>query len=175
MHLLWFHLKWFRPQITTHPYSLLNTRPLLAAFLGPGNAHIALRFGRCVETPEKYMVIEKTPIFRPGDFVRSYIDMYYAILERLCSIGQIPTNLLTTFCPQFKFDGNFALLYFHCLPSDRNNFCTCHVETFVTITVFEPSWEWNEISIEFESRLKKVSEMSPTLLQIRHKDCRCHP
>ena len=31
---------------------------------------------------------------------------------------------------------------------------SCHVQNFVTITVLESRWEWNEISIEFELRWK---------------------
>ena len=31
---------------------------------------------------------------------------------------------------------------------------SCHVQNFVAITVSEPRWEWNEISIEFELRWK---------------------
>ena len=33
---------------------------------------------------------------------------------------------------------------------------SCHVQNFVAITVLEPKWEWNEISIEFELRWKKL-------------------
>ena len=29
---------------------------------------------------------------------------------------------------------------------------SCHVQNFVAMTVLEPRWEWNEISIEFELR-----------------------
>ena len=31
---------------------------------------------------------------------------------------------------------------------------SCHVHNFVAITVLEPKWEWNKISIEFELRWK---------------------
>ena len=31
---------------------------------------------------------------------------------------------------------------------------SCHVQNFITITVLESRWEWNEISIEFELRWK---------------------
>ena len=40
--------------------------------------------------------------------------------------GQRPVSL-RIFCPQFKFDGNFALLLFRCQPSDRNKFWHMHV------------------------------------------------
>ena len=40
---------------------------------------------------------------------------------------------LTIFCSHFKFDGNFTLLQFHCLPPDRNQFCTCHDSTAVML------------------------------------------
>ena len=32
---------------------------------------------------------------------------------------------------------------------------SCHVQNLVAITVLESSWEWNEISIEFELQWKK--------------------
>ena len=47
----------------------------------------------------------------------------------------------------FKFDGNFALLLFHCWLSDRK--LSCHVQNFVVITVLKSRWEWNGISIKF--------------------------
>ena len=31
---------------------------------------------------------------------------------------------------------------------------SCHVQNFVAITLLESTWEWNEISIEFELRWK---------------------
>ena len=37
----------------------------------------------------------------------------------------------------------------------------CHVQNFVVITVLELRWEWNEISIEFELRWKKLVKRAP--------------
>ena len=84
---------------------------------------------------------------------------------------------LTVFCPQFKFDGKFALPYLCCWPSDRNKVLhmprqqlSCHVQNFVAITALESRWAWNEISIEFEFRWKNVSETVPgTAWQTFHK------
>ena len=67
------------------------------------------------------------------------------------------------FCPQFKYNGNCALLSFCCWPSDRHNFlhiswqnsyCVMYKNFFV-ITILQSRWEWNEISIKFEMRWKK--------------------
>ena len=57
---------------------------------------------------------------------------------------------LTIFCSHCKFDWNFALLLFHCCPTDRNNFFTCHDSTaVVACTKF-----CNDRCIKIEVRVK---------------------
>ena len=69
------------------------------------------------------------------------------------------------FCPQFKFDGNIRLAITPLLDIRSQQIfahattahLSCHVQNFVAITVLESRWEWNKISIEFES----ISETAP--------------
>ena len=69
---------------------------------------------------------------------------------------------LTTFCPQFKFDGNFAVIPLPAIRSQQifthamTPQMSCHVPNFVAINILESRWERNEISIEFELRWKKT-------------------
>ena len=58
---------------------------------------------------------------------------------------------LTNFCPQFKFNGTFALLQFRCWPSDLNQFFTCHDSTAVV-----PCTEFRrDHCIRIEMRVKR--------------------
>ena len=50
----------------------------------------------------------------------------------LSALDSVPGARFTKgFYPQFKYDGNFALPWLRCWPSDRNKFCTCHDSTAV--------------------------------------------
>ena len=72
---------------------------------------------------------------------------------------QIPVSRMI-FCLQFKFDGNFALL--HYWQTDHNKLLHMtrrHVPNFVAITLLEPRWEQNKISIKSELWWKKKNSV----------------
>ena len=52
----------------------------------------------------------------------SWVHVQLANCSYIIDNAQRGPVSLTICCPQFKFDGNFALLYFCCWPSDRNKF-----------------------------------------------------
>ena len=148
--------------------------------LGPGQSGWLFADGifKCVFLEENVCILIKMPL---TFFLRALLITRQYWLRQLVGAKQATNNYLNhcwpgagftnVFLPAIQIRWKFRLaiipllairsqqIFAHAMTAQLS----CHAQNFVVITILESSWEWNEISIEFELRWKPVSETGPRL------------